>query len=109
MNFLGHFEFGKNHKPWFTPDKFCDPTNPNYWLEQWFKFYEKIYEDYKNNPRCLLIKYEKLIDSNYLEHLQRKLSINNLGIEFFSNKKKYFDINFNQELLKRSNNLYEKL
>tara|TARA_X000000950_G_scaffold114367_1_gene143808 strand:- start:319 stop:1266 length:948 start_codon:yes stop_codon:yes gene_type:complete len=109
MNYLGHFEFGKNHKPWFTPDKFYDPTNPNYWLEQWFKFYEKIYEDYKNNPRCLLIKYEKLIDSNYLEHLQRKLSINNLGIEFFSNKKKYFDINFNQELLKRSNNLYEKL
>ena len=109
MNFLGHFEFGKNHKPWFTPDKFCDPTNPNYWLEQWFKFYEKINDEYKNNPKCLLIKYEKLTDKNYLEHLLKKLSINNLDINFFKNKKKDLDINFDPELLKKSNNLYENL
>ena len=44
-----------------------------------------------------------------MKHLQKKLSLNNLEIEFFSNKKKDLDINFNQELLKKSNNLYEKL
>ena len=109
MNYLGHFEFGKNHKTWFKSEKFHDPENPNYWLEQWFKFYEKIYDEYKNNSKCLLIKYEKLMDNNYLEHLQKKLSLNNLEIEFFSNKKKDLDINFNQELLKKTNNLYEKL
>ena len=109
MNYLGHFEFGKNHKSWFKPDKFHDPQNPNYWLEQWLKFYEKINVEYKNNSKCLIIKYEKLIDNNYLENLLNKLSINNLEIQFFFNKKKDLDINFDLELLEKSNNLYEKL
>ena len=39
MNDLGHFEFGKNHIPWFKPKNFNDTININYWLEQWLMYY----------------------------------------------------------------------
>ena len=48
MNYLGHFEFGKNHKPWFKPNKFHDLNDHNYWLEQWLIFYKKIFNEYKD-------------------------------------------------------------
>ena len=41
MNYLGHNEFGLNHKEWNKPIKFDDPNSINYWLEQWFLFYKK--------------------------------------------------------------------
>lgn len=34
-NYLGHYEFGLNHKPWFSPKNFHDTQNIEYWLEQW--------------------------------------------------------------------------
>ena len=43
MNYLGHNEFGLNHKPWNKPIHFNDLNNINYWLEQWNLFYEFIY------------------------------------------------------------------
>ena len=56
MNYLGHFEFGKNHKPWFKPNKFHDLNDHNYWLEQWLIFYNKIFNEYKNDSSCIFIK-----------------------------------------------------
>ena len=40
MNYLGHNEFGLNHKPWNNPIHFNNLNNINYWLEQWNLFYE---------------------------------------------------------------------
>ena len=40
MNYLGHNEFGLNHKSWHQPINFHDQNKINYWLEQWFLFYE---------------------------------------------------------------------
>ena len=42
MNYLGHNEFGIDHKPWNTPKYYFDKTKLNYWLEQWFLFYSNI-------------------------------------------------------------------
>ena len=54
MNYLGHYEFGLNHKPWNKPIYFNDLNKINYWLEQWSLFYEFIYkkfQSYKNRVR----------------------------------------------------------
>jgi len=109
MNYLGHFEFGKNHKPWFKPNKFHDLNDHNYWLEQWLIFYKKIFNEYKNDSSCIFIKYENLTNESYLKDLTKKLKIENLGDNFFSNKKKDIDLNFDVELLKESTNLYNSL
>ncbi len=109
MNYLGHFEFGKNHKPWFKPNKFHDLNDHNYWLEQWLIFYKKIFNEYKNDSSCIFIKYENLTDQSYLKDLTKKLKIEDLNDNFFSNKKKDIDLNFDVELLKESTNLYNSL
>ena len=40
MNYLGHNEFGLNHKPWNDPIHYQDHGKIDYWLEQWFLFYK---------------------------------------------------------------------
>ena len=46
MNYLGHNEFGKNHKSWNKPNLYKDVNTLNYWLEQWLIFYNNIIEKY---------------------------------------------------------------
>ena len=44
MNYLGHTEFGKNHKSWNSPQLFKDTFDINYWLEQWKIFYLDMFK-----------------------------------------------------------------
>lgn len=49
MNWLGHFEFGENHKPFCFSDQNSRPSNYetndiNYWLETWIKTYRFLLE-----------------------------------------------------------------
>ena len=67
MNDLGHFEFGKNHIPWFKPKNFNDTININYWLEQWLMYYSFIYEKYKSNNQFLFICHEKFVNNLNIE------------------------------------------
>ena len=65
MNFLGHNEFGQNHKPWFLPELYFNKNEINYWLEQWIKFYDFIYLKYKNETsycRLYTIQYNTTTD-----------------------------------------------
>ena len=48
MNYLGHNEFGLNHKPWNDPINYQDRSKIYYWLEQWFLFYKDIYNNYQS-------------------------------------------------------------
>ena len=52
MNYLGHNEFGLNHKPWNNPINFNDLNNINYWLEQWYLFYKFIYNKFQSYENC---------------------------------------------------------
>ena len=70
MNYLSHNEFGKNHKSWNNPKLFFDYFDTNYWLEQWYFFYEQIFKNYKDNNNCYFICYEKLADNNYVQKFQ---------------------------------------
>jgi len=46
MNYLGHNEFGLNHKAWNNPIHFNNSNDINYWLEQWCLFYQNILKRY---------------------------------------------------------------
>ena len=58
MNYLGHHEFGLDHKFWNVPLKFNDTNNINYWLEQWYLFYKQIQENYIHSSNCIFLIYE---------------------------------------------------
>ena len=78
MNYLGHNEFGLDHKPWHDPINFQDPNNINYWIEQWYLFYKNIHKQYKNYNNCIFVIYEKLINPNYLKTLQNNINLNKI-------------------------------
>ena len=75
MNYLGHNEFGLNHKSWNNPDDFRDFNNINYWLEQWYLFYEFIYKRFQSYENCYFIVYEELHNLNYVEKILKKLNL----------------------------------
>jgi hypothetical protein len=86
MNYLGHNEFGLNHKPWNNPKVFYNSFTLNYWLEQWCQFYEGILSKYYVNENCYFIVYEQLTNKNYLKKLLKKIDlkqIKNLDLDFF--------------------------
>ena len=94
MNYLGHFEFGKNLKR-FEIGKYKenDPTKINFWIEIWINYYNYIlkYISYNN---VYLICYEDLaLRKN--EYLRKKINNEFLSdkINFYSyqNKNKFSD------------------
>ncbi len=112
MNYLGHNEFGLNHKSWNKPKNFKDLNNINYWLEQWLLYYINIQEKYKFNKNCYFIIYEELPNLNYLNKLLEKLNlINNLDLNFnfFKNRNKNkINIEFDKNIYDEALILYEK-
>ncbi|ARJ47732.1 sulfotransferase [Candidatus Pelagibacter sp. RS39] len=112
MNYLGHNEFGLEHKSWNKPILYNEFQNINYWLEQWFIFYDDIYKKYKLNNKCLFIKYEKLSDDFYIENLLKKLNLikeNNINLGFFKNKNKEINnLEYDKELYEKAKLTYEK-
>ena len=110
MNYLGHYEFGQNHQPWFKPIKFNDTDNINYWLEQWYLFYIKIIDEFKLLNNCHLICYEKLCaNENYKNELIEKIKITNEKLFKFDLSKKNTIQNFDKDLLYKCNELYSTM
>ncbi len=110
MNFLGHNEFGQNHKPWFSPEFYFNNNDINYWLEQWIKFYNFIYLKYKNETNyCRFVCYDQLDNSLYVKRLNNFLQIDNkTQIKFDISSKKKFE-KFDNDLFLTAIELYEKL
>ena len=55
MNYLGHNEFGIDHKSWKNPINFDNFNDINYWLEQWYLFYQDIIKKYQSYENCFFI------------------------------------------------------
>ena len=112
MNYLGHNEFGINHKPWNNPIHFKDSHNIDYWLEQWFLFYKNIFNKYNSYKNCHFIIYEKLTNPNYLIKLLQKLKlteIKDLNLKFFKNSnRKSMNLDFSKNNYKNAINIYCK-
>lgn len=110
MNYLGHNEFGQNHKPWYKPNLFTDNLEFNYWIEQWIKFYENILNFYeKDNTNIKLICYEKLKDNLYLTEINNYLEIDKINLDGFNISKKKTTDKFNNRLFDKAVDIYRKL
>jgi hypothetical protein len=108
MNFLGHNEFGDDHKYWNKPKKYHNPLNFNYWLEQWYLFYSKIYLKHSNDKNCNFLVYEKFTESNYLKNKLSNINIKKVNYKIL--KKVYLKkIQFkpDDELIKKSSRIYD--
>ena len=89
MNYLGHYEFGLNHKPWFIPKKYNDSNLINYWLEQWFLYHQYIFRNCKNQRNIIFIEYEKLVFPKYQNKICKLLKIENIEVvKFFTSRRK---------------------
>lgn len=82
-DYLGHYEFGENHKKFNLSEEFLrdykynnDPLSLNYWLVQWGKVYSHVLKsNEKKNIKILFLGYENLCsDPNYyLEYIFKKI------------------------------------
>ncbi len=107
MNYLGHYEFGKNHKSWNIPKKFIDIKDINYWLEQWLLFYKKILIEIKKFNNIYLINYENLCkDKKSFFYLLDSLKIKYSKNHHFKNTVKDISINYEKEIYDECYKLY---
>ena len=111
MNYLGHNEFGLNHKPWNKPIHFNDLNNINYWLEQWNLFYDFIYKKLQSYKNCYFVIYEELVNPNYVEKILKKINLEknkNIDLQFFRNSnKKELNIEYDKNIFNKSQLLYQ--
>ena len=110
MNYLGHNEFGLEHKPWNEPLNYKNPLTINYWIEQWYFFYKFLFDQYQNNNSIFFISYEKLCnDDLFCKKLLRKLDIDNeIDFKFKKNDKEIRE-DYDQILFEKSQNLYQSI
>lgn len=81
MDLLGHNEFGLNHRPWNQPQQYTDTFSINYWLEQWYFFYQNILKE--ESKQINLVSYSKLCTSQeYREALVTELALTELSTSF---------------------------
>ncbi len=110
MNYLGHNEFGLNHKPWNRPINFDDNNDINYWLEQWTLFYQNILDKYRSSNNCFFIIYEKLINPNYIKLFLEKTCLKKtetLNLNYFKNSnKKEIDIDYAKNIYEKAKDIY---
>ena len=106
MNFLGHHEFGSNHKSWYSPEEYKDPFSINYWLEQWFLFYQNIIAE-KSHNSIALISYEELCEkSETSQNMIAKLNLSGFKYDnFFKQSQKNISEIYDKNLLSRCNDL----
>ena len=110
MNYLGHNEFGLNHKPWDNPINHRDLNKIDYWLEQWCLFYKNILKNYQTYNNCFFIIYEELTNLNYVKMLLEKINLNQvekLNPNYFKNSnKKEIDINYTKDTYNNAKDIY---
>lgn len=111
MNYLGHNEFGLNHKAWNKPIEFQNLYKIEYWLEQWYLFYKNIQNNYQLYNNCYFIIYEELVNFDYIKLLLNRIKLDKsegFNIKYFTNSnKKDLNINFSQSIYNKAINLYD--
>ena len=110
MNYLGHNEFGLNHKPWNKPTNQQDPNKIDYWMVQWSLFYQNILNKFHYNNNCHFVIYEELTNINYIKKLLDKISfdkIENIDLNYFKNSNKNeIDKEYSKDIYKNASKVY---
>jgi hypothetical protein len=110
MNYLGHNEFGLNHKSWNQPVNYHDFNEMNYWLEQWCIFYRKISYQYQLYSNCHFVIYEELTNPNYVKKLLKKINFKNidsLDLNYFKNfNRQEIQTNYSENINKNAKDIY---
>jgi hypothetical protein len=109
MNFLGHVEFGINHKSWNISKTNLKFSDINYWLDQWFIFYSDLFTKIHKVKNLYFICYEKLNDENYINKLKKKIELKSENNFNFKNSDNKISETIDTVILNRANELYKKL
>lgn len=109
MRYIGHYEFGINHKAWFIPKIYEFSTDVNYWLEQWILFYDYILEKSKKLKNYRFICYENLSSNDFMYNLNKLLDIQESFDFKFKNSNKDLNLKLDKELKEKSIKIYNKL
>ena len=86
MSSIGHYEFGEDHKPFFSSNNDYNTNSINYWIKEWTKFYDEILK-IKQNDKFYLISYDKCCN---------EYDFINMKLEKILNHK--FNINFTPKI-----------
>jgi hypothetical protein len=112
MNYLGHNEFGLNHKSWNKPVNHQDLNKIDYWLEQWCLFYENILNKYKPILKFKFIIYENITDKKYLNDLLKFVNLDmkkNINYNYFKNSNKgKVPLNYSYSNYIKAKKIYEE-
>lgn len=80
MNWLGHHEFGNNHKPFNLMTNLRSGFNPNeinYWLACWVEYYQFV-EQYQADKNLIFVSHQALCNNpkSVLESIRTRLNLN---------------------------------
>lgn len=114
MNWLGHHEFGLNHKAFvFSSETFDlqeDSSSLEYWVKIWINYYENVLSI--DHPNTLFINYDSYCQEprKTVERILDKVGISKNPVEnkAFNNMRKGTD-DIPEELNYKAQEIYEKL
>lgn len=111
FNFLGHHEFGLNHKPFLFSTVPESATNDiQYWLEQWYNYYSYMIKCIDKN--CLFIFFEEFCSrpKKVTDRLNGFLNIApQIDASPIFGPPNYPKTNINNKLLSKCHTLYNQL
>lgn len=116
MNWLGHHEFGLNQKYFQLVDEYIDIFQDrftlNYWLEIWVNYHEYLLS-FVGDENLILVSYTdlQLLPDQLISALEQKLQITVPfnGVSSFEKSQPLNKEEGNDILLKRANEVYQKL
>lgn len=109
MRYLGHCEFGLDHKSWYEPIHHKNKSTLSYWLEQWQLYYEDLLLKYSGHERCIFVAYENLAFVDCVARLMQRLDVKPDGSVQFKIAPGYGSPSADRALIKSTKVLYEKL
>jgi len=117
MNWIGHYEFGLNQKPFFLNNKAIfeqmaeyDMEDINYWLLTWLNYYSFVLDHYKET--CILFSHERFCKEPniVMNHLLEKIKLQNNQVELVPFTLKIRTCkNIDNQILRNCTDVYDKL
>ena len=108
MDYLGHHEFGMHHSSWFKPVFYYDFMDINYWLEQWYMYYQFVEHKLIDIENVSIVSYESLTSESFIKKLSEDLDVKSSTYRF-KNYNKSLKLDYDKNLLKKAQDLYKKL